>query len=886
MLQVRAMTTQTISDLLSTNPVDRDRPAIVELTRDAVHTVSRGELLDSAGRLSAGLVDAGLERGDRVAIIAPNGVRWIVSALGVIQAGGVLVPLDTQMPDEDLAHALVDAAPRWLFTTSALAERLPKRDALVDVRRYRFDAANDESDAWSHLLAADPGPSLAQAGDLATIFYTSGTTGPPKGVPLTHGNLASNIEALCAEGMADGTDRVLVPLPFHHVYPFTVGILVPLSLGATIIVPFSLVGPQIVRALHDGEASIMLGVPRLFEAIWTALAGRVADRGRVPATLFRVLLALSIAARSRLGWRLGRRLFASLHRRLGSSLRLMVSGGAALDPALGRRLQGLGWDVATGYGLSETSPILTLNRPDRIRLESAGLPLANVELRIAAADGPGEVLARGPNVFGGYWQLPEKTAKVLDEQGWFRTGDLGRQDADGYLHLQGRASAMIVLSGGENIDPERVEKALGAADEIREAGVLAHGDRLAAVIVPEDQVVRATDDAAALRERVAQAMRDAARGLPSHHRPGILRVALDPLPRTRLGKLRRHKLEALFARLATEDLDNAAMAAPIAIQDMSPEDQQLVSDPAAEGTWRYLAERFSDRRLTPDTSLALDLDIDSLGWVELTLALRDRASIELEDAAIARVETVRDLLREAAASTSVDSAGEDLITALADPERVLNPEQRAWLAPRGATRTLAARLLLGLSRLTTRLLIRLDVQGRIPAAGPYLVAPRHLSSLDPVMLAQVVTARQLDSIYWAGWTGILFANRVSRWFSRVAQVLPIDPGAAPRASLALGAACLDRGFSLVWFPEGRRSEDGSLQAFRPGVGLLLRAHPVPVIPVWIEGTREAMPPGRWFPRPGRVRILIGDPIPVDELGGDEREIVRLIEKRVAALGAE
>ena len=875
----------TLAELIAARSVPGDRPGVAALDRTSIATISRGALLERAGRLGAGLADAGLQHGDRVVLMAPNSADWIVAALGVMNAGGVLVPLDVQMPGEDLAHALTDCDPGFLFTTPALRERIDALDLGLQAQIRLLGDDADDAEAWSALLAAEAAESVATDEDLAAIFYTSGTTGPPKGVPLTHRNLSSNVEALCAQGVADHRDRILVPLPFHHVYPFTVGILIPLALGATILIPFSLVGPQIVRALREGEATVMLGVPRLYEAVWSALEERIAGRGRLAAALFHGLLRLSMAARRRLGWRLGRRLFVGLHKRLSPDLRLVVSGGAALDPDLGRRLQALGWEVATGYGLSETAPILTLNPPDRLRLESAGLALPGVELRIDARDGPGEVLARGPNVFGGYWNLPEKTAEDLGEDGWFHTGDTGELDEDGYLYLRGRASAMIVLSGGENVDPERVEKALAAADGLREAGVLEHNDRLAVVVVPETRVLReATGDA--LRERVEKLVEDAARALPSHHRPGKVRIALDPLPRTRLGKLRRHKLEELFERLGEDDAVTEAAPEPIAREAMSPEDQQLLSDPAAEGTWGYLAKRYHDLRLTPDSGLSRDLGIDSLGWVDLSLALRAHAGIELDDSAIARVSTVRDLLREAAGSAEAGEGSGDLAGALAHPEELLEPEQERALAPPGGARWMAGRLLLGFVRLATRLLLRVEIRGRIPANGPYLIAPRHLSALDPAVLVRALSARQLESLYWAGWTGIMFSGPLTRWFSRTARILPIDPGAAPRSSLALAASALKRGHTLIWFPEGQRSPDGTLQRFRPGIGLVLRAQPVPVIPVWIEGTREVMPPGRILPRPGRVRVIIGEPMDPDSYGRDEREIVDTIHSAVAALGGE
>ena len=879
------MSAQTIAELLSSRSVREDQDAVVTMSRDAFDTISRADLLARAGRLATGLQEAGLEHGDRILILAPNSADWVASALGVMNAGGVVVPLDTQMPREDLEHALSDSEPKFIFTTSKLRDRLPKD--LGDVRIYLFDAESDDSEAWEGLLGQKPATAVAKHDDIAAIFYTSGTTGRPKGVPLTHRNLSSNVEALCKQELADHKDRVVVPLPFHHVYPFTVGILTPLTLGTTIIVPFSLVGPQIVRALRDGEATVMLGVPRLYEAVWKALEDRVAGRGRIAALAFRQTLGVSRLARRRLGLRLGQKLFKGLHKRLAPRLRLVVAGGAALDPELGRNLQALGWEVATGYGLSETSPILTYNPPDRLKLEAAGLPLPGVELAIDDAksrDCRGEVMARGANVFAGYLNLPEKTAEVLDEDGWFRTGDTGEIDDNGYLHLRGRESSMIVLSGGENIDPERVEDSLQAIGEVREVGVLAHDDRLAAVIVPESSLLREVtgDD---LEKRVKDAVKKAAKELPSHHRPGLLRIALDPLPRTRLGKLRRHKLEELFEELGQEDTVSEARPEPVSPESMAPEDQQLLSDPGAERTWSYLAERFHDLRLTPDSSLAEELGIDSLSWVDLTLALQDRAGIDLDDSAIERVETVRDLLQEAAGASEAKEGRGELKEQLKDPESLLEDDQKKDLDPPGPIRRIVGRLLLAPARLLSRLMMRVEVQGRPPDDGPYLIAPRHLSFVDPLAMLPAFSHRQLASLYWAGLEAYLFSNRVSRAFSRTARILPIDPGSAPRRSLALAAACVARGHSLIWFPEGQRSPDGKLQRLRPGIGLVLAAQPVPVVPVWLEGTREVMAPGQRFPRFGkRVRVIIGEPISPDNYGTDEREIVKALQAALEGLG--
>lgn len=885
------MPTERIEELLALRSIDNQRAAIIGLARESLVSTTRAELLEHAGRLACGLRSAGLEQGDRVALLAPNSSDWIISALGVIRAGGILVPLDTQMPEEDLRHAISDCRPGTIFTTAALGKRLGR---IPDCPRIRFlDAEAGEPDSWIDLLAEKPASPVAGGGDTAVIFYTSGTTGPPKGVPLTQRNLCSNVAALITLELADDRDRVLVPLPFHHVYPFTVGILVPLTLGAPIVMPYSLVGPQVVRALREGEATLMLGVPRLYEALWEAIEARVRDRGRLAYAVFSGLLAVSMSARRLLGLRLGQRLFGRLHSQLAPALRLLVSGGGPLDPELGRRLQALGWELTIGYGLSETAPLLTFNPPDRLKIGSVGMVLPGVEIKIddpGSGEGRGEVMARGPNVFGGYLNLPEKTRQAFDEGGWFRTGDTGSMDDDGYLHLHGRESSMIVLSGGENIDPGRVEKALQTADEIREAGVLEYEDRLAAVVVPEPAFVRKVDSDA-LESGIKKAAGRAARELPTHHRPGKLRVSPDPLPRTRLGKLRRHKLRELFEKLEEDGAAQAPRMEPVSPESMAPEDQQLLSDPAAAGTWEYLVERFEDLRLTPDSSLAQDLEIDSLGWINLTLALRDRAGVELDESAIVRAETVRDLLREVAGAArakagtgaGAEDGSERFEAQLEQPDELLTQAQQEALAPPGRLRLWVGRGLLVVMRIVARLLMRIEVSGQFPRNGPFLVAPRHLSFVDPLALAAALRREQLESLYWAGLTAYLFSTRISRAFSRIARVLPIDPGAAPRSSLALAAACLARGHTLVWFPEGQRSPDGTLQPLRPGIGLVLAAQPVPVIPVGIEGTREVLAPGRRWPRRGRVRLRIGEALQPEDYGREPREIVDGIHAELARL---
>jgi len=598
------------------------------------------------------------------------------------------------------------------------------------------------------------------------------------------------------------------------------------------------------------------------------------------------LMRASRFARRRLGLRLGKWLLYPLHRRVGRRLRVLACGGSALDPDLAWDLEALGWRLAVGYGLTETSPLLTIDPPGRPRPGTVGRPVEGVSLRIdhqavpeeGVPDHWGEIQARGPSVFQGYLNQPERTREAFTEDGWFRTGDLGWIDDDGYLHVTGRVATLIVTEGGENIQPDELEARYAAHEAIEEIGILQRDGMLVGLIVPSRAI---TDDP---RFRIRQAVTEISRKLPSYQRLGDFVLTGRPLPRTRLGKIKRHELERRFGS-ALESGGAETRLAPLELGEMSADDQELVGRHPAREVWDLLARRYAERGLTPDTHLQVDLGVDSLAWVNLTIEIGQRTGVELGDEAIGRIETVRDLLREVnEAAGRIDQAADPL----ADPERRLDTAHRRWLQPRGWLVHIAARVLYALNWILIRGLFRLRITGRekVPSDGPVMLVCNHNSYLDPFIIAATLPPGRLDGFYWAGWTGAAFANRLTRFVSRAAQVIPVDPRYGVRASLALAAAVLERDHGLIWFPEGRRSATGQLEPFRPGIGVLLARYPIPVVPAVIHGTHEAMPPGRRFPRFRRVSIRIGeavDPRQLDKEGKGEDEVTRIVDALRRAL---
>jgi long-chain acyl-CoA synthetase len=892
----------TLQQLLEALPDFGPKAALMKLHGEDHETSSYDELSETARGLAGGLIRDGVQPGDVVGLLAPLGFAWTSVCLGALQAGATVMPLDLQLEKQTLAGILEDSDPACIFTAADQQDRL--RQAGAERLRVRLlDRPGDDPDSWKRLLRRNGGSLPKIAPDhRAALFYTSGTTGPPKGVPLSHANLAFQIETVRETGLIQAGDRVLLPLPPHHVYPFVIGILAPLSLGLTIVLPYSLTGPQIVRALRKGETTLLLGVPRLYDALFNGISARF-DSNPVLRLLFHKGLRTDIAIRRITGFSAGKWVFAPVRRRFGPRLRIMASGGAPLPPELAWKLEAMGWQVAAGYGLTETAPLLTIKRPGDPHHDTVGRAVPGVSIRIDAEAPPasaasgaspnqGEILAKGPNVFSGYHRLPDKTAEAFTRDGWFRTGDLGYLDPQGYLRVTGRVSTLIVTKSGENIQPDEVETHLASHAWIREAGVLQLEDgTLAALVVPElkEALAEGQEDEGQI---VQQAVAECSKELPSYQRVNEVALSRRPLPRTRLGKIRRHLLAERFTQAKEEQAAGSrGKAAPMPVSEMAAEDRRLLENPAANAAWACLAERYPERRLSPDSIPELDLAIDSMEWFNITLELRQRAGIVLAEETIAEISTVRDLLKKAAEKSTAGEGGAPA-SPWEDPERVLSRTQMRWLEPLSAAEHRLVRSLFAVNDWIARHVFRLRVQGRenLPVEGPFIVTPNHVSYLDAFVVAAALGFDRFRHVFWAGFTGIVLKNPFFRYFSRLAGTVPIDPLKGTISSMAFGAAVLRRNLGLVWFPEGARSPDGRLQPFKAGLGVLLEHYPVPVIPAFIRGTETILPPGRALPRRGTIAIAFGRPLGVEDLadradeGEKKRQIAEALHEAVDQLG--
>lgn len=538
-------------------------PFLLRHTGAGWEAMSFTEAARAVHAFAALLAREGVRSGDRVALQGENRPEWGLAYLAILEAGGVVVPLDPQLREHEMGEILSAAGARHAVADGrhiALLEQA-RSGRVPGLRLVTLDADDEGLPSWPEAQRTFAGararPPDGDPGSLAVLLFTSGTTGHPKGVMLSHANLLHNVEAVEASFAFDPGDRFLSLLPLHHTFEATAGFLCPLRIGASVAVARGLKSGTLREDLTSSGATIMLGVPLLYEKLLAALRRGLDEAPPARRRTVAFLLGVVRLARRATGLRVGTVLLRALRERSGLvRVRMFVSGASALPADVFWGFVDFGWNVVEGYGLTECSPVVAANRPDDTRPGTVGPPLEGVEVRIEAPDanGDGEVVVRGPNVMLGYFGDPEATAEVL-QAGAFHTGDLGRLDPDGRLRITGRLKNMIATAAGKKIYPEEVEAVLGASPYVREvvvaAGREADGDReeVHAHVVPDLEAIDAhaasegkTRDAAYVEALLRQEVDARGRLLAPYKRVKKVIVRDAEFPRTASGKIRRQDL--------------------------------------------------------------------------------------------------------------------------------------------------------------------------------------------------------------------------------------------------------------------------------------------------------------------------------------------------------
>jgi len=846
--------------------------------------------------LATAFIRQGIHPGSRVAIVSENRPEWIMTYLSIVTAGGTAVPLDIQMTKKEVLSLLEQSGSHMVVAsdqTMELVRTLPPNTRLItlDSRTGTEELVYEEL-VTQGLKESMPSVHIHPE-DVASLLYTSGTTGKLKGVVLTHRNLLSNAWAMMNSGLGSANDNFLVMLPLHHAYPFMIACLVPLLMGAKMTLLQSLKGPDLLQCLQETQITMLVGVPQVFAMIRRAVFDQISRRPPLIRILVTFLLVVSGLIRRRIGWNLGRVFFKEIHQRFGGSFRLLCSGGAKLDPDVARDFERLGFTILQGYGLTETSPVVTFTPLSKPKIPSVGIPIPGVTVRLVNPDagGIGELVVRGPNVMKGYDDNPEATGEAIRD-GWFYTGDLGYLDHEGYLFLTGRSKELIVTAGGKNIYPEELEKDYQTSPAIAEICLMS-GDLIEkgregihAIILPNFDFLK-TQKLLDVPQHLKNELTRIGLTLPPYKRITGISLVKEPLPRTRLGKIKRHKVLSLLETEPGHEEENLGSSVM--------EQEVLATETARRvlATLTTLLPKTKPIRL--DDHLDLDLGLDSLRRVELIASLEQQFG-PLPDTLATGVITVKDVIDTINESIKEPAEGKDPSFQswhnLIGAQPPLDLTTRLFQSP-----TVVQRVIEKVARVTLwlvcRFAFRLKVKGldHLPRQGPFVLASNHVSHVDPFVLLISLPPTVFDRIFTLGWEPY-FRGWLGRVMVRIGHIIPIGPDTSLVTVLQTAATGLRQGKSLLIFPEGERSIDGRLLEFRKGIGILACELTVPVVPAWIEGTYQVLPVGARWPRRHSIALKIGRPFTITEeqIGGWKKEEVdpyeaaaRLIQEHVLKL---
>lgn len=855
-------------------------------------TTTFGSMLAQVRSIAYRLSEEGVALGDRVALIGENHPNWAIAYLGIIYRGAVVTPLDPAATTQALATFIKSSKAKLAFVSPTSLEKFRSACELsgtnipaVALRPLTHSNGLGDFADWSQtfvpksFIEARP---PAKPEDLALLMYTSGTTGTPKAVPLTHGNIYAESSKIQEVMRLSDKEVVLSLLPLFHAYSQIVNLWLATIVGTQVVYLRELSSAGIEQGLKQSGATALVGVPRLWylfhKKIWDGV-----NAGSLPArVLFRSLLSCNGLLRDWFRLNAGRWFFRTVHRAFGGKLRLAVSGGASFDVDVARDFHRLGFTILQGYGLTETSGAATVTRFEDNKIGSVGTPLNGVEVKIDQPndEGVGEVLIRGPMVMSGYYQNPDANREAFTSDGWFRTGDLGRMDKQRHLYIAGRKKDVVKLPSGKNVFPEDVEAHYEQSPFVSEVCVLGvkdensefkRAEKLCAVVVPNFEYLR-SQHIANSREWVVWELENLGRELPEYERVHDFVLRAEPLPRTTTRKLKRFELASELQNLRSQTNGKAETK----ISESNDADRALLESPGGRAATAAIKQHVAESRVVqPQMNLEIDLGLDSLARAECFVSVEQSLGIEIKPDEAATVQTVAELAQLANTKLGTGSAAGELglakfswREALAQPDlqEQLPAELNELLRPKPGSVFLAYAVL-RVIYLISRLLFRLEVRGAevlTQVEPPYLICPNHQSYLDPFIVCSTYPRRVLRDVFHVG-ASMFFQNAVTEQLAMLINVVPIDPDTHLLRAMRAGAAGLSARRILTIYPEGQRSFDGELQGFKKGAAILATEMNVPIVPVALDGPYRIWPrySGRFHF--AKIKLVFGQPIDPQEV---------------------
>jgi long-chain acyl-CoA synthetase len=784
-----------------------------------------------------------ITKGDRILLWGPNSAEWVTAFLGCVLRGVVVVPMDDVAANDFALRVCQQVSAKLLVCSQAHTQQGIPTLTLDDLPQT---------------LAGHPpagyAPAEIKLPDPLEIVFTSGTTAEPKGVVITHGNVLANIAPLEIEIRKYlkyerwvHPVRFLNLLPLSHVFGQFLGIFLPQLMGSTVIFHDTLKPAEIIGTIRRQRVSVLVAVPRVLQSLKEKIERDLEDEGQTEQ--FRQKFRASEGKHFLHRWWIFRR----IHRQFGWKFWAFICGGAALDRDTEEFWGRLGYAAIQGYGLTETTSLISVNHPFRLGKGSIGKVLAGREIKLAP---DGEILVRGGGVAAGYWSGTE-LHPVATEDGWYRTGDVGELDSAGNLYFKGRKKDVIVTPAGMNVYPDDLEAALRRQPEVKDAVVIA---------LPRNGNAEAC---------AALILRDSA-------------VNAEPVVNRANESLAEYQRVNTWVVWPEEDFPRTSTQKPLRSEIQKAVQAQLSQGPSNHMPTSPLAEligRITGRapaRLSSQTNLESELNLSSLDRVELLSALEDRYQIDLSETRFANVTTVGEL------------------------EHMLHgkpPQRTPYHYPRWVQRWPVTWIRVAVHYLSLRPAIFLlgwpHVEGRQNLRGvhgPVLVVCNHIGDVDPGFVLTALPPRLRHKLAIATGGEVLEILRTPpatrgkfggaydrvKWILGVSllNLFPLPREAGFRESFDYAGESVDRGYSILVFPEGRHSTDGKMLPFRTGIGLLANNLQVPIVPMRVDGLFEVKQAGKKFARFGQIKVKIGAPVKLEEHDPEKiaKELHKIVER--------
>ena len=754
-------------------------------------------------------ISKGYKKGDVIAILAANSPDWCITFMAITAIGAIALPMDVNLPREQHISMLKAVKAKAI----CVSEEFKDRKGFVPV----------------HLIA--PGKSLADISLFkgakvpdnytASLLFTSGTTGTPKIVTLTHRNFIRTAIAI-DEFETHYEETQLVILPLFHVYAFVATFLAPLFSNSTMVFQTSLKGPDIMKSLQEYPITVFPAAPIMWELFFDAIVNKVKSESMAKYRFF-MFMANNAPLLKAVG--LGfpvRKVFAPVHDVFGHKHKFFISGGAPMKREYFRWFKNMGFNIMEGYGLTETTGPIAIPFYQEGKAGWVGPPVRGNEVKIADMneDGIGEICFRGDSVSPGYYKNPAATKAAYDSEGFFHTGDLGRLDKNGHISITGRLKNVIVLDSGKNVYPEELEFYYRDSQLISEIAVIGRRidgrETLYAVIVPSKRV----DD---IYRQIRGDMSRLNSGLPEYKRVKNFALSFDPLPRNSTRKLLYRDVISMLdgGFYQTHEEDSAVLRSVLAGR-----------DPSEERIIELLKKRFKTKELFVSATMA-DFSIDSLGFIDLCVYLEENLSISIDVDQMKKRETLGDMVQYLAGCEKTQGSSIDERITASPIEKKAYP----FFNP-------LHHVVLGFLHFVSRRCWKLHVENaELLDLDNTIIIGNHTSYLDVIWIGVNIPPGKRNNVYAAGKGELGFL----RYVFPMIPMLSIEENNTFK-SLKINADILRQNKSLIIFPEGGRSADGTLQTMKNGTAYLAKKLNKKIVPVRIDGAFEIWPKGRLFPR--------------------------------------